>query len=246
MRKYFRWIGIALILLGLALGVYGYSATRPAQPMPEALAALQSDASVQVETPSWLVFRPRAMEPTTGFIFYPGGLVDPRAYAPMAHQVAARGYLVVIVPMPFNLAFFGTDHAEEVIRAFPGIKHWAIGGHSLGGVAATMFIQENPNAVQGLVLWASYPAPADNLFDLNLKTVSIYGTRDGLATSDKIAASRPLLPPMTRWVAVEGGNHGQFGWYGQQSGDGAATISREQQQEQIVNATADLLSNLGS
>ncbi len=245
MRRYLKWIGIAVLLIVVALGAYGYSATRPAEPMPQAFAALQSDAQVQVETETWLVFRPRVQEPTTGFIFYPGGLVDPRAYAPMAREIAARGYLVVVVPMPLNLAFFGTDHALDVMHTYPAIRHWAIGGHSLGGVAAAMFIQENPDAVQGLALWASYPAPADNLSSDHLKTVSIYGTQDQLATGDKIAASRPLLPPTTHWVAIEGGNHGQFGWYGVQTGDGAATISREQQQEEIVNATTDLLSTLG-
>jgi hypothetical protein len=69
---------------------------------------------------------------------------------------------------------------------------------------------------------------------------------DGLATEDKIAASRPLLPAATRWVAIEGGNHAQFGWYGPQSGDGTATISREEQQRQIVAATLELLSSLAA
>ncbi len=245
MRKYLKWVGLALVLLVFALGVYGYVATRPAEPMPQALAALQSDARVQVDMQPWLVFRPLGAQPTTGLIFYPGGLVDPRAYAPMARDIAARGYLVVIVPMPLNLAFLDVNGAQAVIRAFPTIPRWALGGHSLGGVAAAMFIQEHPDTVQGLVLWASYPAPGDNLSEHALRTVSIYGTRDGLATNGKIDASRPLLPPSTRWVAIEGGNHGQFGWYGLQSGDGAATISREQQQEQIVSATTDLLSALG-
>ena len=73
---------------------------------------------------------------------------------------------------------------------------------------------------------------------------SIYGTRDGLTTGDKIEASRPLLPPDTAWVAIEGGNHAQFGWYGPQSGDNPATISREDQQAQIVAATLALLLSL--
>jgi hypothetical protein len=73
---------------------------------------------------------------------------------------------------------------------------------------------------------------------------SISGTRDGLATPDKIAASRTLLPPETLWVAMEGGNHAQFGWYGLQPGDNGATISREEQQEQLVAATRTLLLRL--
>jgi Alpha/beta hydrolase family len=48
------------------------------------------------------------------------------------------------------------------------------------------------------------------------------------------------------WVAIEGGNHAQFGWYGPQSSDGIATISRQEQQKQIVVATMELLSRLAA
>jgi hypothetical protein len=95
-----------------------------------------------------------------------------------------------------------------------------------------------------LVLWAAYPAESDDLSGQDLAVVSIYGTRDGLATPDKIDASRPLLPPDTRWVAIEGGNHARFGWYGPQNGDNPATISREDQQRQVVAATVNLLQQL--
>lgn len=61
---------------------------------------------------------------------------------------------------------------------------------------------------------------------------------------DDIAASRPLLPADTRWVAIEGGNHAQFGWYGPQAGDAPATISRQEQQRQIVVATLEVLAAL--
>jgi pimeloyl-ACP methyl ester carboxylesterase len=129
------------------------------------------------------------------------------------------------------------------MAAYPEIDDWAVGGHSLGGAMAARFAYQNPAAVQGLVLWAAYPASTDDLSSQDVRVTSIYGTRDGLATGDKIAASRPLLPPDTTWVAIEGGNHAQFGWYGPQSGDNPATISREDQQAQIVAATlAQLLS----
>ena len=46
------------------------------------------------------------------------------------------------------------------------------------------------------------------------------------------------------WVAIEGGNHAQFGWYGPQQGDNPATVSREVQQQQVVASTLDLLARL--
>ena len=111
-------------------------------------------------------------------------------------------------------------------------------------VAQTMaarYVYRHPGAVQGLVLWAAYPATADDLSSSGIAVASIYGSLDGLATPDKIAASRPLLPPDTRWVEIQGGNHVQFGWYGDQAGDLPALISREAQQARIVQATLALL-----
>ena len=206
--------------------------------------ALESDAQVASNTEPWLTFRPVNQQPTAGLILYPGGRVDPRSYAPAAREIAAEGYLVVVVPMPLNLAFFAPDRAARVMTAFPEVERWAIGGHSLGGAMAARFAYRQPSAVQGLVLWASYPAASYDLSARELAVVSIYGTRDGLATEEEIAASRPLLPAETRWVAIAGGNHAQFGWYGPQRGDSSATISREAQQQEVVAATLTLLGTL--
>jgi hypothetical protein len=246
MRVMRRWWWLLPLLLILVLGGFVIWASTPPAPMPEAMAALQSDTEVQVETEPWFVFRPLADNPAVGLALYPGGHVDPRSYAPAARALAEQGHLVVIVPMPLNLAVFAPDRAAEVMAAYPEIDRWAVGGHSLGGAMAARFAYQNPNTVVGLVLWAAYPASTDDLSNLLLAVTSISATRDGLATPDKIAASRPLLPGGTRWVVIEGGNHAQFGWYGSQSGDGTATISREEQQRQIVAATLVLLSQLAA
>jgi hypothetical protein len=233
-----------LIVVLLAIGGFVLWALDVPAPMPEAIAALQSDQSVEVSTGQWLAFRPRSAEPTVGFIFYPGGKVDARSYAPAVRAIAAQGFLAVIVPMPLNLAFFGAGRAGDVIAAYPTVKRWAIGGHSLGGVVAASFSRSHLETIKGLVLWASYPAETDNLASSGLVVASIYGTEDGLTARGQIDASRALLPPATRWVAIEGGNHGQFGWYGEQAGDRPAAISRQDQQRQIVSATLDLLQSL--
>jgi hypothetical protein len=245
MRKGLR---IALLILGLLVvaAVTGFIlwGSSPLPPMAEAEDALVSDARITVQTGHWLVFQPLGMQPDTGLIFYPGGRVDARAYAPAARAIAQQGYLVVIVPMPLNLAVFNPGAAAKVITAYPEIRHWAVGGHSLGGSMAANFVKNHPAAVEGLVLWASYPASSDNLSTSDLRVVSISGSRDGLATGEKIAASRALLPLATTWVAIAGGNHAQFGWYGDQPGDNPAAISRQEQQDQIITATAALLKSL--
>ena len=240
-------LGILGLLVVLTAGFVVWGET-PAAPMPEALAALQSDggadAKVTVTLSPWLTFEPVGVQPTVGFIIYPGGRVDDRAYAPQAHAIAAQGYLVVIVPMPLNLAVFNINGAQAVIDAHPEIKRWAIGGHSLGGSMAASFAHAHPNAIQGLVLWASYPAGSDDFSQSTLPVISIYGTNDGLATPAKIDASHVLLPADTQWTPIQGGNHGQFGWYGLQAGDNPADITRQEQQAQIIQATSSFLASL--
>jgi len=244
MRKRMKWLWLLLLLPVLALGGFVLWAETTPSPMPEALAALESSSEIQVTMDRWLVFSPTNQEPGTGLILYPGGRVDPRSYAPTARAIATEGYVVIIAPMPLNLAVFAADTAADVIDAYPEVSYWVIGGHSLGGAMAARFVHSHPADVQGLALWAAYPDSSNDLSDRDLAVTSIYGTLDGLATTEKIAASLPLLPPGTEWVAIEGGNHAQFGWYGPQRGDNQATISREEQQRQIVEATLELLEAL--
>ncbi len=245
MRILKRVLLILLIVLLVAVAGFTAWAYTPLGPLPEAVAALQPDAAVQVATSPWLTFAPANSQPTTGFIFYPGGRVDARSYAPAARAIAERGYLVVITPVPFNLAVFKPAAADAVIAAHPEIEQWAIGGHSLGGAMAANYVYTHPNAVQGLALWAAYPAGNNSLADRQLPSVSIYGTSDGLASQFEVGATRTLLPADTRYLAIAGGNHAQMGWYGPQGGDGVASISREAQQAQVVDATVALLARLG-
>jgi dienelactone hydrolase len=241
-----RIIKIALIalLLVIILAIVGFTvwAYTPLGPMPEALTALESDAQVQVETSPWITFTPKDTKTSTAFILYPGGRVDPRSYAPAARAIAEEGFLVIIPPMPFNLAFFDADAAADIMNNHQEISHWAIGGHSLGGTMAASFAGSQPEMVDSLLLWASYPADNNDLSSLTDKSIaSIFATNDGLITAEDIDASRSLLPPETRFAEIDGGNHAQFGWYGPQSGDGEAIISREEQQDQIVSSTVQTL-----
>ena len=243
MRNNKSLIALGVLVLLLIIGFLGFyfwtGNVRTA--MPEALSALDSDELIQVEIDPWLIFSPIEETPITGLIIYPGGLVEPEAYARNAWDIAASGYLVVIPPMPFNLAVFGSNIAGDIINAYPKIENWGIGGHSLGGSMAASYSNNNPNLVDGLVLWASYPAGSDDLSESNLVVFSIFGTLDGVATPEEVLAGRYLLPQTTTWVPIEGGNHGQFGWYGHQDGDNPAVISHDEQDSQIVAATTQFL-----
>jgi pimeloyl-ACP methyl ester carboxylesterase len=146
--------------------------------------------------------------------------------------------------MPLNLAVFGVGTASDVIRHYPDISSWAIGGHSLGGTMAAQFAFENPSKTKGLVLWAAYPTSGTDLSKGNLLVTTIHGSNDGLVSVSQIDDSLKLLPPSTVRVEIPGGNHAQFGWYGEQAGDNAATINREAQQNLTVTATVQLLEKL--
>jgi hypothetical protein len=235
---------IAVILI--AAGGFVVWALTPLGPMDEALLALESSSEVSVAKSSWLEFHPENTQAEAGFVFYPGGRVDHRSYAPFARQIAQEGYLVVIVPMPLNLAVFSPNRAGQVIQAHPEIENWAIGGHSLGGAMAASFTGSNPGLVRGLAFWASYPPSSTDLTLTSLTVVSIYGSRDSVLSQEQFEKTRTLLPENTEWVLIEGGNHAQFGWYGPQPGDGEAAISRIEQQNQVVSATLQLLEHIQS
>lgn len=247
MRKWLRWLLIALsIVLVIGLVAGGVWLATPAQPTGEAQAALQNSSMVQVTRGDWLVFEPVEALPATGYVFYPGGRVSPEAYAPYAAMVAEAGYLVVITPMPVNLAVLNAEAARSVIEAYPDIERWVVGGHSLGGAMAARFAHDNPNLVDGLVMLAAYPEASKDMSGHDLAVASIYGTLDGLATVAQVRGAASLLPPDTAFVGIEGGNHAQFGWYGPQDGDNPATISHAEQAAQTVAATLELLERAAS
>ena len=102
MRRKPLFTGILLLLLLVVVGFLFWS-LNPFGPSAEAYAALQSDTVVNVELhPDWIVFTPIKQQPEIAFIFYPGGRVDYRSYAPMLREIAMQGYQVFMVRMPLN------------------------------------------------------------------------------------------------------------------------------------------------
>ncbi len=238
-----RFISGVVLLLVLSTAGFLIWAETPSQPGAFALAALQSDSKVQVtDHGDYFSFEPLGQKPTTAFLFYPGGHVDFRAYAPILHRIAEQGYLVVLVRVNLNLAFFDIEAGAPALKDFPQVTHWITGGHSLGGVASAYFVQNHPE-IEGVVFWASYPAN-DQLKNSGIRVLSIYGTEDGgLDNGAKIEQYKAFEPADTEFVVIEGGNHGQFGDYGPQPGDNPATISAESQWQQVTDSTVQFLAS---
>ncbi|MCY4021174.1 MAG: alpha/beta fold hydrolase [Chloroflexi bacterium] len=241
-----RLLAILLILLLLSLvGLLAWAGSPSGQLMPQAQQALSSDERVVVKRERWILFEPRSGTSSTGFIFYPGGRVQAEAYAPLGKAIANRGYRAVLVPMPFNLAILAPDAADDVMASFPQISRWVIGGHSLGGVMAARYAHSHPDRIDGLVLVASYPEAGVDLSRSRLPVATIYAELDGLSELRQIEDSFPFLPPDAIKVMIAGGNHAGFGWYGPQSGDKPAAISRQDQQVQLSGAILAFLQEAG-
>jgi len=233
-RTVVRVAGALAIVAVLAAVVW--SRPRPADAVAVAATTPSSTVDV-VSSPTRWELRP-ARASGAGVVFFPGALVDPRAYLALLRPLAEQGHLVVVVKPPLGVALLAA--ATPVLGDHPGVTRWAVGGHSLGGVAAARAV--GAPRIDGVFLWASYPA--NDLSGAAVAATSIYGERDGLSTPAAVDASRALLPPSTVFVEVPGAVHAFFGDYGPQAGDGVPTVDRATAQRQIVDATARFVAGL--
>lgn len=234
--------------VGLALLAVLAAATAWLRPFPAtdaALDALRSDAAVEVrESAGWYAFVPRGADATTGLVYSPGARVDVRATAAVLRPLAEAGYLVVALKEPLGIALTSPGQSASAMAAFDGVERWAVGGHSLGGVAASSFAAAHDDEVAGLLLHASYPL--GDLSGADLLVASVSGSRDGLTTPADVDASRADLPAGTAFTEVDGAVHAFFADYGPQPGDGTPTVPRTEAQAEIVAASLALLDEVAA
>jgi len=212
-------------------------------PDPAALAALASDDEVTVDdSADWLAFAPRGTV-RGGFILYPGAECDVRGYAVPLRALAARGYRAIAVRMPRSLAMLGTNRAADVIRAYPDTRHWAISGHSMGGLAAAVFATQHPDSVERLVLWDAYISRPADLSRSPVRVLLIHRADANGEAPATFARMAGLVPPDMERVGIMGASHMQFGNFiaAPHRKDPPASIAVEQQQSLIVAATIRFL-----
>ena len=168
-------------------------------------------------------------------IFYPGGNVDPYAYEDLCNSLAENGIPVIVARMPMKLAIFGINRANGIIRDYPDVDHWYIGGHSLGGAMAAIWTAKHQDDVDGVIFLAAYSTK-----DLDVPVLSIYGTNDGVLNMKSYNKNLNRLSDVDEYI-IEGGNHCQFGSYGFQKGDNEATISHEEQIYKTVESIVSFM-----
>ena len=259
-RKALRITLLALgaLIVACAVGFFAYTSdyyhadeTALAVLASEGSSPGESDVSDENEGESEITIAERAgsgtisfvpQNPQAGLIFYPGGKVEHTAYAPLMTALAERGIACVLVEMPFNLAVFDIDAAAEartLVQEEGGLSDipWYVGGHSLGGSMAAAFLAENASDYAGLVLFASYST--EDLSDLGLNVISVYGSNDQVLNADAYAENLPNLGDNPAELVIEGGNHAQFGSYGPQEGDGEASVSADEQVKRAADFVAE-------
>ncbi len=182
------------------------------------------------------VFYPEEAE--KGFIFYPGAKVEHEAYIPLMEALADNGIMCILVEMPLHFPLIDGDAAEEIVGDYPEIEEWYIGGHSLGGYAASLYLEESSKKYEGLILLASYSGA--DLTETDLSVLCMYGTEDSIMNADRYSEGLELLPAGYREVIIEGGCHAYFGVYDGQDGN-LAKITNEEQINICTNAILELI-----
>ena len=209
-------------------------------PTSQAESYLKSTNSVEVSIANnFICFTPTNTTPKKGFILYPAAKV----YSQICSMIAAKGYKVVAVDMPFNYPLFGKNKADEVIKKYSDIESWVIGGDSLGGFVATRYVNSNISKIDGVVLISSYPLDS-YLKEINMNVLSIWGSKDCVIDFQSLIDAKEKLPPDTTYVEIEGANHSQFGDYGKYNNDESALISGDDQKQKTVDSIVEFMKNI--
>ncbi len=214
-------LSVSMILVG-AVGIYASDYYRADTVAIAAAAQARQDGT-------YTVFEGGEV----GVIFYPGGKVEDRAYAPLMEALAQEGITCIIAEMPLNLAVLKANAWKGAKKAAPHVTKWFIGGHSLGGAMAA---GAPADQFAGLILLAAYPTK-----EVTLPTLSVIASEDKVLNWEKYKEGLPLLPKNFTEVTIEGGNHGGFGSYGPQAGDGEASLSPEEQTRLTAQAILNFI-----
>ena len=226
-RKLLIAVGILVLLLAVCAGAFFWYVSDYYRAEDVALEVLAQDSGITVQD-NLTILSP-SVPSDTAVIFYPGAKVEAEAYLPLLEQIKQTGVTCILVHMPFHMAIFDANAAEDVMEQFPDIQHWYMAGHSMGGAMASQFASDHPEEIDGLILLGAYiygDYPAE-------KTLTVYGSLNQ-SVEDHIDYTENI-------VEIEGGNHAQFGNYGPQKGDLPATISAEEQQRQTVCAIEEFM-----
>lgn len=239
-------VGVVVLVLVVAAGLLVWL-LNPSEADEDDLAAVVDDPDLAVSREEgFVLLAPAGGVGDEAVVFYPGAHTEPDAYlATWAGVVEATGVAVLVPEMPLGLAFLDEDVTERLVATQPGVDRWWLGGHSMGGIAATSYLAEHPESrYQGLVLWAAF---ADDGVDLSarddLSALSVTGSADDVVATADVEERLDLLPAATTAVEIDGMEHGQFGAYDSFFGDGEPAVADAAARAELTRVTSGFLSD---
>ncbi|MCR5610165.1 MAG: alpha/beta hydrolase [Lachnospiraceae bacterium] len=222
-------IGTGLTVLVLTAGIFIYLLTGNYSADESCKEYLQSTDTVDVSKVNEGYFFDGPGE-DIAIIFYPGAKVEYTAYARLMFKIAENGKDCFLIKMPFNMAFFGMNKADDIIDNYE-YDNYYIAGHSLGGAVACYYGINNPDNVKGIITLAAYSTkkiPSD------MEYLFVHGSEDKVLNMDRYEKNKKNLPENSTEHIIEGGNHAGFANYGSQKGDGKLNITNEEMQDLTV------------
>ena len=225
-KKFIIWASAITVALAIVIGCAVYVGNYyrvDNEAVAEFLSSEMKTAVLSTDGDGHIIATPSEIK--AGLIFYPVGKVAAEAYVPLMVALAERGILCVLTPMPYNLAVLDVNAAKGVQDKFPEVESWYIGGHSLGGSMAASYLSDNTDDFDGLILLGSYSTKDVS----DCRVITILGSEDEVTNMKKYEKYKVNIPLGCEEVLITGGNHAYFGMYGEQKGDGRATITPAEQ-----------------
>lgn len=234
---------IAIIVFFIYVSIYNHGTER-------AVSYLNDSTLTKVtDTNDYVTFQPKKYldenktneksNDNKGIIFYPGGKVEYKAYAPILRDVADSGVSVILCKVPFNLAVLNYKVADNKQSLFNYVGKWYMAGHSLGGAMASKYLEKNYNDYSGLILMGAYSSI--DLSKTNLSILSILASEDKVINKTNYENNKKYLSTDFTEKTIQGGIHSYFGDYGIQSGDGTPSITVEEQNSQVASLISEFV-----
>jgi len=171
MKKWLFRILMTIIAL-VMIAVAGFVTYAQFDYGPSAVLTNNVDVSAIERDGEGLIFQPDSPN-GKGVILYQGAKVEKEAYAYLGQSLSEQGFVVSIPQLPLNFGILGSGTADQVIKEHPDVQEWFLGGHSLGGVAASFYAEDPSPKLAGLYFLGAYPA---SLVYTVIKKVTIHLT----------------------------------------------------------------------
>jgi hypothetical protein len=104
---------------------------------------------------------------------------------------------------------------------------------------AASYLSNNIDMYEGLILLGSYSTV--DFSNTEIKVLSIYGSNDLIMNREKYEQYKTNIDDNLKEIIIDGGNHAYYGMYGNQDGDGNATITNRKQIEITTEYIIDFI-----